>query len=190
MAQHARPIQLSQVTEENAPEGSRAILSSTKARLGKVPNMYANLANSPGLLSTYLAGYDRFRKESGFNPLEQEVVFLAISRFHDCTYCVAVHSAVADLNKVPTEVIDAIRDGKPLDDPKLAALHDFTTQVVATRGRPAADELDRFLSVGYAETKVLEIILAVAVKTISNFTNHFFETLLDDAFASRSWLPD
>jgi len=72
-----------------------------------------------------------------------------------------VHSAVADLNEVPTEVTDAIREGKPLDDPKLAALHDFTIQAVATRGRPAADELDPFLSVGYTETQVLEIILAV-----------------------------
>ena len=87
-------------------------------------------------------------------------------------------------------VAASIRDGKPLDDPKLAALRDFTSEVVATRGRPAAEELDRFLSVGYTETQVLEIVLAVAIKTISNFTNHLLETPLDDVFAGRSWLPD
>jgi uncharacterized peroxidase-related enzyme len=158
--------------------------------MGMVPNMYATMANSPGLLSTYVAGYQWFREESAFDGVEQEIVFLAISRFHECTYCVAVHSAVADRSHVPTEITDAIRDGKPLDDPKLAALRDFTSEVVATRGRPEAEALDRFLSVGYTETQVLEIVLAVAIKTISNFTNHLLDTPLDDVFAGRSWLPD
>jgi uncharacterized peroxidase-related enzyme len=190
MSQPARLTTLAPLTVETAPEGSRTILDQTRSALGMVPNLYAGMANSPGLLSTYAAGYQRFREDSGFDPVEQEIVFLAISRFHECTYCVAVHSAVADLNQVPTDITDAIRDGKPLDDPRLAALNDFTSQVVATRGRPGAEELERFLSVGYTETQVLEIVLAVAVKTISNFTNHFLQTPLDDVFTRRSWLPD
>lgn len=190
MAHQAHLTTLTQLTAESAPEGSRTILDRTRSTLGMVPNMYANMANSPGLLSTYATGYQWFREQSGFDPVEQEIVFLAISRFHECTYCVAVHSAVADRNQVPTEITDAIRDGKPLDDPKLAALRDFTSEVVATRGRPDADELERFLSVGYTETQVLEIVLAVAVKTISNYTNHVLQTPLDDVFAGRSWLPD
>ena len=38
------------------------------------------MVNVPAVLSTYLHGYGLFRKSSGFQPAEQEVVFLAISQ--------------------------------------------------------------------------------------------------------------
>ncbi len=54
--------------------------------MGMVPNMYGLMANSPGLLATYLDGYQRFRSASGFAPAEQETVLLTISRFNECDY--------------------------------------------------------------------------------------------------------
>jgi len=37
-------------------------------KLGFIPNMYGVMANSPGLLDTYIHGYERFRELSGFTP--------------------------------------------------------------------------------------------------------------------------
>ena len=51
------------LTSENAPAGSRELLDEAKAQVGMVPNMYAEMANSPGLLSTYLFGQDQFRRQ-------------------------------------------------------------------------------------------------------------------------------
>ena len=34
---------------------------------------------------------------------------------------------------------------------------------------------------------MLEIILAIAVKTLSNYSNHLFNTPLDEMFARREW---
>jgi uncharacterized peroxidase-related enzyme len=178
------------LSSEEAPEGSRAILESTEAQLGMVPNLYAEMAHSPGLLNTYRSGYDAFRSSSGFDKTEQEVVLLAISRFHECTYCVAVHSVVADRNKVPTEVTDSIRAGQAIPDAKLQALNAFTTCMVSTRGRPSVQDLQQFIAAGYSEKYVLEIILAIAVKTISNYTNHVFNTPLDTGFSHRAWTPE
>lgn len=172
-----------------APEGSKEILEKSLVQTGRIPNMYALMANSPGLLQTYRAGYDAFRAESGFTKTEQEVVLLAISRFHECTYCVAVHSVIADMNRVPHEVTDAIRNGSAIADTKLETLRSFTTILVASRGRPTSEDLDRFLSVGFTELQVLEIILAIAVKTISNYSNHLFDTELDSGFSAREWHP-
>ena len=172
---------------QSAPEGSKAILKGALTQIGYIPNMYANMANSPGLLGTYRFGYDAFRKDSGFSDTEQEVVFLAISRFHSCTYCVAVHSGIAKLNKVPSEVIDALRNGSVIVDPKLETLRQFTEEMVDTRGRPTPESLSRFLDAGYTEIQVLEIILAIAVKTISNYSNHQFDTSLDSRFAPYEW---
>ncbi len=189
MTNHARLRTLGPLTVDEAPAGSRELLESTSARLGMVPNMYAVMANSPSLLDTYLSGYEKFRRGSGFSPTEQEVAFLTISRFHSCTYCVGVHSAVADLSRVPTEITDALRAGGPVADAKLAALVEFTETMLASRGRPSPEQLNAFVSAGYTERHALEIILAIAVKTISNYTNHLFDTPLDPQFAHRSWTP-
>lgn len=153
-----------------------------------VPNMYRVMANAPGLLDTYLHGYGRFREQSGFTPAEQEVVLLAISRENGCGYCVGAHSFLADaMSGVPTPVTDAIRDGRPIPDERLAVLHDFTRRMVRTRGLPTGEDVEAFLHAGYSERQILEIVLAIAVKTLSNYANHLFHTPLDDLFAGRTW---
>lgn len=187
MTPYAHLTTLAPLTPTEAPDGSRQLLEDAQGQLGRVPNMYAEMAHSPGLLGTYRFGYDEFRRRSGFSPAEQEVVFLAISRFNGCAYCVSVHSAIADRSRVPAEVTEAIRAGEPIADAKLQALNVLTTVMVASRGRPTEAELQAFLAAGYTETQVLEIILAIAVKTLSNYTNHLFDTPLDAAFAHRAW---
>lgn len=148
--------------------------------------MYRNMANVPGLLDTYLSGYAAFRHGSGFTPAEQETVFLTISRVNGCTYCIAAHSTIADMAKVDTDVTDALRNGTPIPDTRLQALADFTAVIVQSRGLPTAAEVDSFLAAGFAETDILQIVLAVAVKTISNYTNHLFHTDIDAVFARRT----
>ena len=115
-------------------------------------------------------------------------MFLAISREHECVYCLTAHSFVADvLSRVPRAVTDAIRDDAPIPDGKLAALAGFVRHLVATRGRPTVEQANAFLRAGYSEAQVLYLILAIAVKTISNYTNHLFDTPVDGIFKARAW---
>lgn len=172
--------------QAEAPASDRLV--EAQSRLGFIPNMYAVMANSPGLLDTYIHGYNLFRSASGFTPAEQEVVFLAISRENGCTYCVAAHSFIADkMSGVPATVTDAIRHGTKIPDAKLAALHDFARLMVKQRGLPSRADVAAFLAAGYSEKQVLEVVLAIAVKTLSNYANHVFHTPVDAAFASRTW---
>lgn len=179
------------LTAEQAAPGAAAILAQTQAQLGFAPNMYGAMAQAPGLLETYADGYQRFRASGGFTPVEQEVIFLAISRFNGCHYCVAAHSVVADLmSKVPVEVTNAIREGSPVPDQHLAALEAFTRHMLESRGMPSRDAAERFLAAGYQERQILALVLAIAVKTISNYTNHLVQTPLDAMFAPRAWTPN
>ena len=173
----------------DSTEGTgKALLESAQAQLGFIPNMYANMVNSPGLLETYLLGYKRFREESGFTPIEQEVVLLSISRFHACTYCMAAHSMIADkMSKVPAAILEALRTGAPVPDAKLATLSEFTRLMVEQRGNPTTDQLNAFRLAGYSDHQVLEIILAIAVKTLSNYSNHVFHTEVDAPFQKYTW---
>jgi uncharacterized peroxidase-related enzyme len=187
MAAAEHRLDLPARTVDDPDPAVAAVLSEAKAQSGMVPNMYANMANVPGLLETYLTGYHAFRAGSGFSPAEQETVLLAVSRANGCTYCVAAHSAVADMAKVPAEITEALRDGRPLPDERLDALASFAVAMVETRGLPTRVQTEAFLGAGYTETDVLQVLLAIAVKTISNYTNHLFHTPVDPAFAHRAW---
>ena len=175
-------------TIDNAPPEAKAVLEKALAQVGFIPNMYGGMANVPGLLETYLAGYDAFRKGSSLSPAEQEVVFLTVSRENGCEYCMSAHSMLADkMSNVPAAVTDAIRADGSIADPRLAALASFTCAMVGKRGLASKPDVSAFLEAGYTEHNILDIVLAIAVKTISNYTNHLFHTPLDEMFAGRKW---
>jgi uncharacterized peroxidase-related enzyme len=174
---------------DDADTAVSAQLRAVQQGMGMVPNMYAGMVNLPAMLDTYIHGYGKFRAEAGLSPIEQEIVFLTISRFHECHYCVAAHSLAADMSKIPTEVTDAIRNDQPIADRRLEALRTFTLIMTASRGNPTPEEAQSFLAAGYTETHVLAIILAISVKVISNYSNHVLHTALDAGFAARAWTP-
>jgi uncharacterized peroxidase-related enzyme len=173
------------LSPETATGAQKEILETAQKQVGFIPNMYANMANVPGLLSTYLYGYGLFRKDSGFTPAEQEVVFLAVSQTNGCKYCTAAHSMIADkMSGVPADVLQAIRSGQPIADARLAALFALTQDLVKNLGQASPAKVKAFLDVGYTESHVLNIILAVSVKVLSNYTNHAFATEVDERFAA------
>ncbi len=176
------------VDPTTGPDAATSQLQDSKRRMGMIPNMYTRMANAPAMLHTYSDGYAGFRAESGFTPGEQEVVFLTISRANGCEYCMAAHSFLADVSSgVPKEVTNALRDGVALPEPKLSALSLFTHHLVETRGRPGREQTATFLGAGFSEPQILYIVLAIAVKTISNYSNHMFETPVDAPFTGRTY---
>lgn len=176
---------LKPIDHASAQGAQKAILDTALAQVGFIPNMYANMANAPAVLSTYLHGYALFRKESGLSAPEQEVVFLAVSRVNGCTYCTAAHSMIADkVSRLAPDVLHAIRAGQPIADAKLAALYAMTTTLVKTNGQPEPEAVKAFLTAGYQESDLLYIVLAIAVKVLSNFCNHAFGTTVDERFAA------
>lgn len=92
------------------------------------------------------------------------------------------------MQKDPAHVTNALRDGRPIEDPRLQALSQFTVAVVRGRGH-VDEEVKAFLAAGYQPPQVLEVLVGVMLKTLSNYTNHIAGTPLDDVFAARAWAP-
>ncbi len=176
-------------TKATVSTESAELLGKAEKAYGFIPNLLGVLAESPAALKAYLTVGQIF-DESSFSPTERQVVILAASRFNECHYCVAAHSAVAELQKVPAQVIDAIRDDRPIADNKLEALRVFTTAVVEKRGWASDADIAQFRTAGYTRAQVLEVIVGVSFKTLSNYVNHIADTPLDDAFAARAWTPN
>jgi uncharacterized peroxidase-related enzyme len=177
-------IGLEPVSDKAATGVAKEIMDTTKAGFGFVPNMYRTMANSAGVLSTYAHGYKEFRQHSGFTPAEQELVFLVISRENGCDYCTAAHSMVAEnVSKLDAQSLAAVRENAHIADEKLRSLAAFTQHVFASRGMITQAQAAAFLAAGYEEKQIMEIVLAIAVKTLSNYSNHIFHSELDDVFA-------
>lgn len=173
---------------ETAKGKVAALMERAMRWLGFVPNMYAAMANEPALYEAYASGYAAFRAECGFTPVEQEVIFLVISRENACDYCMAAHSFIADtVSKVPVEVTDAIREGRAITDTKLQGLAVFTAAMVRERGKVSPAERAAFKSAGYSDKQILGIILAISMKTLSNYTHFQFGLPLDAQFSARAW---
>lgn len=152
------------------------LVTRASGKSGAISTLYSQMANAPGLLEVYRAGYRSFAKESGFTPAEQQLVMLEISRINGCEYCVPAHSAAARAAQVPEATIAAVIDSVPLEDFRLRTLVAFVRTMVESRGLPKIDNVQRFLEVGYSEQQILYIVLAISVKTISNYTAHIFHT--------------
>lgn len=169
-------------------EPARTTLANIQKQYGFVPNLYRVFSNAPPALDAYLAINAVFQKTS-FNATERNVILLAASRENGCRYCVSVHSIVADMQKDSTAITDAIRDGRPIDDARLEALRKLTQALVAGRGHADA-EIQAFIDAGYRPEQVLEVLVGVTLKTLSNYTNHVARPPLDQAFSARAWAPE
>lgn len=171
-----------------ATERQLQVLEAVKKRYGVVPNTYRAMANEPAVVDTYLFGMGKLVQESGLSLAELEVVFLTISFENACDYCVAAHSFTADtLSKLSPEVTNAIRESREIGDLKLRALAAATRAVLNKRGRPEPGDLEAYFAQGYSERQLLSLVLAISLKTLTNYTNHLFETPVDSMFRAREW---
>jgi glyoxylase-like metal-dependent hydrolase (beta-lactamase superfamily II)/alkylhydroperoxidase family enzyme len=144
------------------------------------------IAESPAVLEGYISLSKAFDRSS-LNANEQHIVQLSTSFENEIPYCVAGHTTFARMQEVPDDVVQAVRQGEPIPDAKLEALREFTSKVVKQRGRVTQNDVQGFLKAGYTRAQVLEVILGVGLKIISNYTNQIAETPLDAAFESGAW---
>lgn len=179
-------MKLTPLKETSAPGKAGEALAQARKSIGFVPNLLGTMAHAPSLLRAYLAVSSLF-DETSLTPAERQVVLLAASAVNGCGYCMAAHSTIAAMQKVPPQVVSALRDREPIPDAKLEALRRFVEETVETRGWPSASARQAFFAAGYTEAQALEVVLGIGLKTLSNYTNHLAETPLDEVFAKMAW---
>ncbi|MCI4663509.1 MAG: carboxymuconolactone decarboxylase family protein [Neomegalonema sp.] len=173
-------------TKETAPEASKPLLENSLKAFGMTPNLHAVMAESPQLLDAYQQAHELFQRTS-LSAVEQTVVWQAINVEHRCHYCVPAHTALAKMAKVDDTVIEALRNGAPLADAKLEALRTFTLEMVRQRGDVSAEAVNAFLAAGYGKRQILDVVLGVAQKVMSNYVNHLADTPVDPPFQKYAW---
>ena len=174
-------------TLDSAPEDSRPFLENSQKNFGRIPGLHAVMSEAPALLEGYQILHRLFAENTTFDKDELTIVWQTINVEHACHYCVPAHTGIAKMMKVDDTITNALRDETLLPTPRLEALRDFTLKVVRQRGEVSDDDVAAFLDTGFTKRQILEVILGVAQKVMSNYTNHLADTPVDQVMQKFAW---
>lgn len=166
---------------QTVPEKSKELLMEVERKTGFIPNLYGILAESPVLLNAYKE-LGKLFSQSSFTSIEREVIEITINKSNGCTYCIAAHSYFDKHSNFPDDILQSLINGESLEDSKLESLRQFTKLVVEKRGWLLDEEIGKFLTSGYTTKHILELILGISHKIISNYVNHIANTPIDEKF--------
>nr|BBJ02333.1 hypothetical protein YBY_01810 [Marinobacter nauticus] len=171
---------------QSAPEGAKPFLENSQKNFGMIPGLHAVMAESPQVLEAYQKLH-QLVLDSSFTNDEKTVVWQTINVENACHYCVPAHTGIAKMMEVSDDITNALRDETPLPNDKLEALRDFTLAVMRKQGNLSEGDLSAFFEAGYDNRHVLEVIMTLSQKIMSNYINHIAKTPVDEPFKKFEW---
>jgi uncharacterized peroxidase-related enzyme len=156
-------------TRSEVSENNQAIFDNLQKGLGFVPNLYAYYAKNETALGDYLTLQNR---KSMLKAKEREVINLVTSQVNGCRYCQSAHTVLGKMNGLTDEQVLEIRSGSASFDSKLDALAKFTKAVVEGKGTIEQEIKDDFFEAGYTEANLIDVIIVVGDKVISNYIHN------------------
>ncbi|PWC32903.1 peroxidase-related enzyme [Azospirillum sp. TSO35-2] len=163
---------------ENAPEKARPLLQAVQKQIGRVPNVFGTIANSPAALEGYLAMSGALAKGT-LPAATRERIALAIAQVNHCGYCLSAHTFFGkNAAKLDDGEIAANRHGAS-NDPKADAAVRFAVKVARERGDLSEADVEAVRAAGYTDGELVEIVQYVALNSFTNYFNEVFKTEVD-----------
>lgn len=163
---------------EDAPEGSRALLAKVDERLGRAPNLYRIVANSPAALEALVTFHGALEK-GDLDPLTRERIALAIAEVNGSDYCLSAQTYRVREGRLLDDVeITANRNGASNDIRANAAVC-FAAKIARGRGRVSDADFAAVREAGYSNAEIVEIIAHVALNAFAGAANIALQTDID-----------
>jgi len=169
--------ELSIITKEQASPEAQELFEVMTKKYGKVPNLYAVMANSPSALKAALE-YGDTLSAGEFTAKEAEAIALVVAQVNDCQYCLAAHTAAGKMMGFSEEETLSIRSGSS-DDSKLSALVALAREITISRGWPAQELVDDFFAAGFSKAALVELLGFVSLNVFKNYLNHVASAPID-----------
>ncbi|MET3107503.1 putative peroxidase-related enzyme [Oxalobacteraceae bacterium GrIS 2.11] len=163
-------------TYDQVSPANQALMDNLKKALTFVPNLYATFAHSETALGTYLTLQNA---KSSLSPKAREVINLVVSEVNACKYCLAAHTVVGKMVGFTEEQVLQIRAGTASFDPRLDALAKLVKNVALTRGHTDKSILQGFFDAGWTEGNLVDVMMVIGDKTISNYLHSTTEIPVD-----------
>ncbi len=156
-------------TREEVSANNQGIFDNLRKGLGFVPNLYAYFAKSETALGDYLTLQNR---KSSLKAKEREAINLVVSQINGCRYCQSAHTVLGKMNGFIDEQVMELRLGSASFDSKLDSLVKFAASVTENRGKATVDAKEAFFAAGYSEANMIDVVIMVGDKIISNYIHN------------------
>ncbi|MFL5344832.1 MAG: carboxymuconolactone decarboxylase family protein [Hyalangium sp.] len=163
---------------ETSPAPAQPLLEAVKKQLGVVPNLFRVVANSPAALEGYL-GLNGALGKGQLDARTRERIAMAVAEINGCDYCLSAHTYLGkNLAKLDDAELAANREGGSMDAMAAAAVR-FAAKVTRERGHVTDADVQAVKAAGYNDAQVIEIVLHVALNTLTNYVNEVAKTAID-----------
>lgn len=171
---------------ESAPKKSISSLQSLQSAFGMIPNMAGAMATSPVLIDS-LVGLFRNVHGGSFTEAQIQTLLLTNAVTNGSAWAVALHTGLALQQGLDPADVQAMREGRAPKDKTLAPLSILARTLIEKRGRLDDSDIQQFLTAGYSEELLLEVIAVVAASTMTNYTASVTRPPVDAPFQVHVW---
>ena len=163
-------------TRDEVSEKNQSIFDTLEKNVGFVPNIYATYAYSENALQNYL---NLGSAKTSLSTKEKKAVSLIVSEVNRCEYCLSAHTTFGKMNGFSDEEILELRAGKASFDPKLNVLVALAKNITENRGATDETVVDNFFNAGYTKENLVDVIVLIGDKTISNYLHKITDIPID-----------
>lgn len=163
---------------QSSPAASQPLLEAVNKQLGSVPNLFRVVGNSPAALEGYLGLSGALGKGLLDAPTRARLA-MVVAEVNGCDYCLSVHTYLGkNLAKLDDAELLENRNGGS-SHVKARAAVEFAAKVVRARGHVTDVDVRAVKSAGYTDAQVIEIVVHVALNTLTNYVNSVANTVID-----------
>lgn len=165
------------VTREEATKPVQEIYAAIEKKMGKVPNIFLNMGNSPAVLKGYL-GLSEAANQTSLSPKVRELLALAVGQANHCNYCLSAHTAIAKGEKIADQDILLARKGQS-PDKKTQSILTFAKVAVDKKGNVSESDIAALKKEGVTDAELVEIIMIITLNMFTNYFNIITDTKID-----------
>ncbi|OUC91870.1 carboxymuconolactone decarboxylase family protein [Streptomyces swartbergensis] len=146
------------------------LLADVHKTLGLTPNMTKVMANSPALLTGYLALSGALAGGVLTAPVRERLA-LATAEYNGCEYCLSAHTYIgANIAKIDAVELEAARDAKA-SDPHTQALLTLSDAIARGHGQVDDAAVQDARDAGATDAEIGEVVGHLALNVLTNYFN-------------------
>jgi uncharacterized peroxidase-related enzyme len=173
---------VNQITPEKASSKVKDLYAAIQKKMGRIPNIFLNMGNSPAVLEGYLS-FSEAANHTSLSPQLREQIALAVGEANHCQYCLSAHSMIAKGSGLSESDILKARQGQAPDF-KTQAILKFAKQAVESKGNLKNQDVAALKAAGVTDAKLVEIIMIISLNMFTNYFNHITDPVIDFPEAS------
>lgn len=168
---------LNLVTPETATGKTKELFDGINKKLGRVPNVFQLLGNSPAALEGYL----KFSEALAGGVLDaklREIIAIAVAETNVCEYCLSAHYAIGKSVGLTEAELELAREQRS-ENPKYHAALRFVRIMVTSRAEMNDSDLTDLKAAGFSDAEIAEVIANVSLNLYTNYFNHIAQPEVD-----------